>query len=276
VTIADAHIHFFRRGFPGPYGASLLRPDIEAYELLRAVHDIAAALIVGYEGLGIDPGNNAYIRELAATRPWMATVGHIDDIAAAGEATVETLIAAGHAGIALYAPDAVTARLVAARPAGFWKVLDRANAIISLNARPEAIAELGPVVAAAPNCRFVFSHVGLPGPHPSVPSRAAAEARIAPLLALAPMPNVFVKVSGLYAISVPEHAYPHEAARPFIDAVLDRFGARRCLWASDFPPALDLVSFAQTVDNPLLGELAPAERDAVMGGNLLRLLGRSA
>jgi len=276
VTLADAHIHFFRRGFPGPYGASLLRSDIEAYELLRSAHDIAAALIVGYEGLAIDPGNNAYIRELARTRPWMATVGHVDDIAVAGEATVEALLAAGHAGIALYAPDAATARLVATRPAGFWTVLDRAGAIISLNAPPEAIAELGPVVAAAPDCRFLFSHVGLPGAHPRVPSREAAEARIAPLLALAPMPNVFVKISGLYAISMPEHAWPHEAARPFIDAVLDRFGAARCLWASDFPPALDLVSFAQTVDNPLLGGLAPAERAAVMGGNLLRLLGRAS
>ncbi len=90
------------------------------------------------------------------------------------------------------------------------------------------------------------------------------------------MPNVFVKISGLYAISVPEHGYPHAAAGPFIDAVIERFGVARCLWASDFPPALDLVSFAQTIDNPLLGGLAPAERDAVMGGNLLRLLGRAA
>jgi len=275
VTLADSHIHFFRRGFPGPYGASLLRPDIDAYELLRAKHGIEAALIVGYEGLGIDPGNNAYIRDLAASRPWMATLGHIDDVTVASAADVGTLLEAGHAGIALYVPDPATAQAVAARPPGFWRMLDRAGAIVSFNARPEATGELGPLIAASPNCRFLFSHVGLPGPQPAVPTRQAAEARIAPLLALAPMQNVFVKISGLYAISVPEHAYPHAAAGPFIDAVVERFGAARCLWASDFPPALDLVSFAQTIDNPLLDGLAPAERDAVMGGNLLRLLGRA-
>jgi predicted TIM-barrel fold metal-dependent hydrolase len=274
MILADAHLHFFRRGFPGPYGASLLGPDVEVYERLRAVHGIAAALVIGYEGEGIDPGNNAYVRELATTRPWMATVGYVDVATSPGEREASALLAAGHAGIALYAPDAATAGAVAALPAGFWKVLDAAGAIISLNAPPEAIAGLRGMVEAAPSCRFVFSHVGLPGAYRQPPSREAAEARIAPLLDLVALPNVFVKISGLYAISEPMHAWPHEAARPFIDLALERFGPERCLWASDFAPALDFVSFAQTVDNPLLAGLGEDERGQVMGGNLLRLLGR--
>ena len=95
-------------------------------------------------------------------------------------------------------------------------------------------------------------------------------------MALAPLPNAFVKISGLYAISDPAHAYPHPAARPFVESVLENFGPERCLWASDFAPALDFVSFAQTVANPWLDGLAESERADVMGGNLLRLLGRSA
>jgi predicted TIM-barrel fold metal-dependent hydrolase len=276
MTLADAHLHFFRRGFPGPYGESLLRPDIEAYERLRTVHPIAAALVVGYEGEGIDPGNNSYIRELAATRPWVATVGYVELAGRVDGETAAALLAAGHAGVALYVPDAGTAETVTTLPRAFWDRLDAAHAIISLNAPPEAIAGLGDTVAAAPGCRFVFSHVGLPGAYPAAPSREVAEARIAPLLALAARPNVFVKISGLYAISIPVHAYPHAAAQPFIDLVLERFGASRCLWASDFAPALDFVSFAQTIDNPLLAGLKAGEREAVMGGNLLRLLGRTA
>jgi predicted TIM-barrel fold metal-dependent hydrolase len=275
MILADAHLHFFRRGFPGPYGPSLLKPDVEVYERLRAVHGIAAALVVGYEGEGIDPGNNAFVRELAATRPWMATVGHVDLAARPDEDTPPRLLAAGHAGIALYAPDARAAEAVTAFPAGFFRALDRAGAIVSVNAAPEAIAGLGATAAAAPGCRFLFSHVGLPGAYRAAPSRAVAEARIAPLLGLAALPNVFVKISGLYAISEPMHAWPHEAARPFVDLVLERFGPARCLWASDFAPALDFVSFAQTADNPLLAGLGEAERAAVMGGNLLRLLGRT-
>ena len=71
--------------------------------------------------------------------------------------------------------------------------------------------------------------------------------RLALLLALADHQNVMVKISGLYAISDPSHGYPHEAARPFIDLVLERFGPSRCLWGSDFSPALEHVSFPQTV-----------------------------
>jgi predicted TIM-barrel fold metal-dependent hydrolase len=274
--LADAHLHFFRRGFPGAYGESLLRLEVEVYERLRSAHGVAAALVVGYEGAGIEPGNNAYVRELAATRAWMATVGYLDLTSRPDERTVARLLEAGHAGIALYVPDAVTAETVAGLSRGLWSALERANAIISLNAPPEAIAGLASTVAAAPGCRFLFSHVGLPGRHVAEPTREAAAARIAPLLALALRPNVFVKISGLYAISDPPHAYPHAVARPFIEVVLDRFGPARCLWASDFAPALDFVSFAQTIDNPWLDGLAESERAEVMGGNLLRLLGRSA
>jgi len=276
MILADSHLHFFRHGFPGTYGASLVGSDVVAYERLRAAHEIAVALVVGYEGEAIDPGNNAYIRELAATRPWMATLAHADIAHSPGEAEALAWLAAGHAGIALYVPDASAAAAASALPLGFWRALERSGAVVSVNAPPEAIARLGGMVAAAPGCRFLFSHLGLPGACASVPSRPAAAARIAPLLALAAMPNALVKISGLYAISDPMHAWPHEAARPFIDLVLERFGIANCLWGSDFAPALDFVSFAQTVDNPLLGGLSEADRAAVMGGNVLRLLGRTA
>ena len=43
MSLADAHLHLFRRGFPGIYGKSLLGPEVEAYESLRAAHAIEAA-----------------------------------------------------------------------------------------------------------------------------------------------------------------------------------------------------------------------------------------
>jgi predicted TIM-barrel fold metal-dependent hydrolase len=114
----------------------------------------------------------------------------------------------------------------------------------------------------------------MPGRYAAPPAVADAAERLAPLLALARLPHVLVKVSGLYAISDPAHEYPHAAAAPFVDLVLDHFGPSRCLWGSDFSPALDFVSFAQTASNRWLDRLREDERTAVMGGNLLRLLGR--
>ncbi|GAB2958407.1 hypothetical protein GCM10027280_53940 [Micromonospora polyrhachis] len=64
-----------------------------------------------------------------------------------------------------------------------------------------------------------------------------------------------MKISGLYAVSQPAHAYPHDSAVPFLAVLLDRFGPNRLYWGSDFAPSLDEVSFRQTLDLPTLAGL---------------------
>lgn len=274
--LADAHLHLFSRGFPGRYGRSVLGrdPEVEAYDALRAAHGIAAGLAVGYEGDGIDPGNNAYVRGVAKDRPWLATLAYADSRKPLGEDAIEKWVADGHVGIAVYLPDAATSECVAAWPATVWRRLERSRAIVSLNAPPPRIEVFAPIVRAHGGCSFLFSHLGLPGrcPSPLTPKEAAH--RLQPLLGLASAGNAFVKISGLYAVSDPAYAYPHAAAAPFIDLLLERFGPDHCLWGSDFSPALDYVSFAQAVSIPWLDQLADTDRDRVMGGNLLRLLNR--
>ena len=276
--LADSHLHLFSHGFPGPGGRPLLgrELDVNAYEALMAAHGIGVGLVVGYTADGIDPGNNDNIRALADDRPWMATAAYVETAPAPDASALAAFLDAGHAGIAVYATDAGRADAVAAWPRETWAVLADRGAIVSFNARPEAMPSLAPIVAREEGIRFLFSHLGLPGRHPEVPTASAAEARLAGLLALAGRQNVHVKVSGLYAISDPAHFYPHPAALPFVDAVLDRFGPERCLWGSDFSVALEFVSFMQTLSIPWLDQLSGEERRAVMGGNLLRLLGRRA
>ena len=276
AAIADAHLHFFRQGFPGRYGRPVLGRDseIDAYEAFRATHGISRALVVGYEGSGIDPGNNQYIRALAASRPWMKTLAYADPLKAFAADAVHRWVADGHIGISVYLADASAAAAVSDWPAGAWQSLEQHHAIISVNASPPLIDALAPMARAHAGCTFVFSHLGLPGRYPAPPSSNEAADRLRPLLHLAKLAHVMVKISGLYAVSDPAHGYPHAAAAPFVDVLLDCFGPERCLWGSDFSPALDFVSFAQTLANPWLDRLTPAERDRVMGGSLLRLLGR--
>ncbi|MCP4303569.1 MAG: hypothetical protein GY788_01525, partial [bacterium] len=54
-TLADSHLHIFSRGFPDSSGRPVLGEtlEIDAYEVLRRRHDIAAGLIIGYEAGGI-------------------------------------------------------------------------------------------------------------------------------------------------------------------------------------------------------------------------------
>ncbi len=266
--IVDAHMHLFRsgygrftqRGFPFP-GMS----DVEAYERLRGEHDISAGLVVCYEAEGIDPSINGYVRDLAATRPWIHSVAYMDAASTPGADRVAALLSAGHCGIALYLPDQSAAQALYAWPSETWRLLSDARAIISINARPEATGHLGRLVECASGCQFLFSHLGLPGRCEGTPIRGEAAERLSTLLSLAEFPNVAVKLSGLYAI---DPTPPHAASQLFIEIVFERFGSPNLHWGSDFSPALDYVAFEQTIELPFLSALEHTQRALILGKNL--------
>jgi L-fuconolactonase len=150
--------------------------------------------------------------------------------------------------------------------------LESQRAILSLNSRPPATTRIARTVAKLSGCRVPFSHLGLPGQAAS--NRNLVEARLRPLLELAECEHVGVKLSGLYAVSDPQHDFPHLAAWPVVEALLRAFGPRRLYWSSDFPAALDYVSFAQALDLRVIGDQSDNDVAGIRGGNLLRLLRR--
>jgi predicted TIM-barrel fold metal-dependent hydrolase len=184
------------------------------------------------------------------------------------------LLEDGAAGFAIYLLLEDDGRALGGWPAALLAELRERRVIVSLNVRPAAAAAIQDVVDALEGCPILVSHLGLPGRFARPPAPGQAREVLAPLLALASRAHVAAKLSGLYAISDPAHDFPHAAAQPFADLLLDTFGPARLLWGSDFAPALEFVSFAQTVDLRVLVRCSPAEIDDVMGGNLLRLLDR--
>lgn len=270
--IVDSHLHLFRHGYghfatqPSPLGDL---SDIEAYERLREKHDIGAGLVVCYESEGIDPSNNAYVRGLAASRPWIHSVAYLSPSSAPSTEGLAGLLAAGHSGIALYLPDEASAKALHTWSPESWSMLSDANAIISLNARPEATRHLRQLVREAGNCQFLFSHLGLPGRHQTVPTREGAAQRISPLLDLAALPNVGVKISGLYAV---DPSPPHLAAWPFIELLIERFGAENLHWGSDFSPSLEFVTFDETLEG--YSALSRSQQALVLGESLAAKLRR--
>jgi predicted TIM-barrel fold metal-dependent hydrolase len=271
MRFADAHIHLFREGYRRPGLPSLFGDrELQAYEALRLAHDIDLALAIGNEAEGIDPANNAYLRQVSQSRSWLRTLAFVKTAPPPEPAAVEALIEAGHAGLGVYALDGPEAELLLGWPC--WRLLQSRKAIVSFNSRPEAIAALRPLIAKWTNVQFLFSHLGLPGVlRPDMPAEAVLD-RLKPLLSLAQLPNVHVKISGAYATSVPRHAFPHLGASGAIDRILEAFGPARCLWASDFAPALDFVSFPQTMEWQGMTALSETERRMVFRENLLRLL----
>jgi L-fuconolactonase len=126
---------------------------------------------------------------------------------------------------------------------------------------------LATILAARwPDLRIVLDHCGKPdiGARRLEPWADAIDA-------LAALPNVACKFSGLLNCAAPG-AGPDEL-RPYTQHVLTAFGARRVLWASDWPP-LDLAADYPrwiAVSRTLLSELSAADRNEVEGGTALRV-----
>ncbi len=273
MRFADAHVHLFREGYRRPGLPSLFGDrELQAYEALRLTHGVDLALAIGYEAEGIDPGNNAYLRQLSPSRNWLSTLAFVKTAPPPEPGTIEALLEAGHAGLAIYAQDRPDAESVLRWPRACWRLLQSRKAIVSFNSRPEAISVLGPLTAEWTSVQFLFSHLGLPGVlGPDMPPEALRDC-LKPLLSLARLPNVHVKISGAYATSVPQHAFPHRGADGAIRRILEAFGPARCLWASDFPPALEFVSFPQTMEWQGMSALSETEQRMVFRDNLVRLL----
>src|SRR5690606_20692312 len=85
------------------------------------------------------------------------------------------------------------------------------------------------LVRACPDVRFVLDHCGVP----DIAGDGFDPWR-ADMAALAREPNVVAKISGVFAYCAPG-AVTLAAVRPYVDHVIETFGAERCLWGSDWP-----------------------------------------
>jgi L-fuconolactonase len=88
--------------------------------------------------------------------------------------------------------------------------------------------------------------------------------------ALAPYPNVWYKVSGLFTEAGPEPTA--DRIRPVVQFALETFGVSRLMWGSDWPVCLLAADYEATYRTVLasLGPLPEPERTALFGGNAVQ------
>lgn len=122
------------------------------------------------------------------------------------------------------------------------------------------------LVKAFPRQRFVLDHIAKP---------PIAEGLLEPwrtqMRALATHENVLCKVSGMVT-EARWRGWHAEDFRPYLEAVLEAFGAGRLMVGSDWPVctlAADYEGTLQIVRN-FLGELSTAEQESILGGNCVR------
>lgn len=135
--------------------------------------------------------------------------------------------------------------------------------------RPDQLASAARALAATPGLRAVLDHGGKP------PLGGDLDAWWRGVDALAALPGVACKLSGMGTLTGAQASW--EAAAPWADALLRRFGPERCLAGSDWPVCTltaghpDALAFVRRV----VAGLPPAERAAVLGGNAATFYGVS-
>jgi predicted TIM-barrel fold metal-dependent hydrolase len=165
---------------------------------------------------------------------------------------------------------------------GWLGVLERLaddGRVLWLYPRAEHLPTVAAVAERIPELRIVLNHTGFTQagigrdeygrPRIDGPMPQPHEAQV---LALSRHPNVSVVLSGAYGFSRLEYPYPDVAE--VVRRTADAFGIERLMWGSDFPWIVDHPGYRaclQLIDHHLPG-LSPAERAAVLGDNIRRLL----
>lgn len=272
---ADAHIHLFEGGFRGSFTG---RPGVQVdesacYDSLARDHAVRAALIVGYAARPWCADNNAWIARQARTYAWARPLAYVEPADPPTVARLDRWRREGFVGLSMYITDSGRADALRGVPDDLWGWLEERRWMVSVNSRGELWRAWGPILERHGALRLLASHLGQPPRVAHPPELPAARAALEPVLALAEHPGPRVKLSGFYSITDPGHDYPHRTAWPYVRALLERFGAERLLWASDYTPCLDSVTFPQAcavVEH--MPFLAERDRHAIVGGSLLRLL----
>lgn len=106
--------------------------------------------------------------------------------------------------------------------------LGRRHLSVEVMAVPAQLIELAELAAAYPQTRLVVGHAGMPL------RRTPAEDGVwrKGMVALAAMPHVCVKISGLAMI---DHHWTVESIRPIVHDLVELFTPQRCMFASNFP-----------------------------------------
>jgi L-fuconolactonase len=235
----------------------------ELRESMAAAGVTSAVLIPPrWDGLG-----NALVRAAADAHPETFTaMGRIDVWNDHVADELSAWLRPGMSGVRVMFTSETEVRGLAEGAADpFWAAAELHGVPVMVSA-PGRYGELARIARRFPGLRLAVDHLGLPG----ALSIAAADPLIAELLALAGLPNVSVKASGLPCYAT--DPYPFGSVGEVLHRVVDAFGPHRVFWGSDLSRLP--CSYAEAVSSAVesLDGLDEGERRLVLGEALLEWL----
>lgn len=181
--------------------------------------------------------DNGYQSEVVRRHPGrFVSVVHVDAARADAEATLERLVAEGARGLRLLPGDRSPGR----DPLAIWKRAAALGIPVTTGGDLKELAssEFEALIRGVPGLTLVIEHLGS-GNKPD--GEAAPYPLRTRVFDLSRHPNVHIKFHGLgeFATRAMPVTEPFPFVRPvppLLDMALERFGADRMMWGSDYPP----------------------------------------
>jgi predicted TIM-barrel fold metal-dependent hydrolase len=234
MTTVDSHVHvWLEDSAEYPWDRSV--PNLPTFSapldsLLEAMDGagVDKAVLIQHSLHGYD---NRYVLDCARQYPdRFCTVIKVNPLARNAPEQLRQLAETHNVqGLRLHAaanPDSTW--LSSAETYPLWEMAGRLGIVIGILLDPRQLGQAHEIINRFPQVSVIIDHMG----RVNVAEPPDGQ-RFQQLLDLAQLPNVYVKVSGFYALSKQNYPYPDTV--PLVQALWQRYGRERLMWATDFP-----------------------------------------
>ena len=270
--IIDSQVHLWQAATPEwPFVHDDVHMDepvtIERLQALMAGAGVDRAVIVPPSWVG---ERNDYGLEAARRFPdQFAVMGRLAVESPGAPAQLETFIEPGMLGVRLtFLRPRELAMLAEGATDWFWPAAERLDLPVMVHG-PEVLPALGDIARRHPGLRLIVDHLGIRGTAGLFRDEKLAGG-IDELVALAPIPNVFVKTSCVPALST--DPYPYRNIFDQLARVIHTFGPERCFWGTDYSRLPGTYREAVTMFTEEIDFLNADEKALVMGDALATCL----
>jgi len=271
AAVIDAHAHVWTQDrvrypfeplddLPTPQD---LRTPAE-FDADSADESVAGVLLIQPRIYGYD---HSYVYQAAASMSGRARVMPLIDASRPDAATillrhVRSPLTAGFRVIALGTHNAEWFGWSGAQR--LWEVGARLNLPVGFLVDPNQLPLVRQVAEAHPQLNVIVDHL----------ARCNGQEREAPALcSLIELPNVYVKISAIDALS--RNAFPHRDMWPLVHGLYGAAGARKLLWGSDWPHNMVTGSYgsSRAAVAQALARAPDADHDAIFHTTAAHLFG---
>ncbi len=237
--ILDPHVHVWKHDASFPFATGAKVPDYDAtpemlLELMKA-NGVAGTVIIQVIHYRYD---NSYLAAVLKQYPkYFQGVCRVDPLDAAAPDHLSRLCEEqGFRGVRLSpAADASGDWINGPLMIPLWERCGTLGVPMTLLAPISRVPDIGKLVDKFPHLTVVIDHMAdCPVDHPE---------ELEKLIALVRYPKVFVKISHTWSLS--KERYPWRDSQRLVKRLYDTFGPQRLMWATDWPIANNLATYAQ-------------------------------